>query len=314
MSNTVPSTAAGATVERSDASDRRVRDRTDLPVPASRKKPFWPWLLAGVAKHAVLIGLSVIFLVPFFWMVTGAFKTAADLNASPIVWLPDQMTFDNFAQASQLFPLLRYFANTAVICVLSVLGAVASSAMVGYGLARIPWPGRNVLFAVILSTAMIPFYVTMFPAFEIYRFLHLTNTWVPLILPQFLGVPIYIFLMRQFLMSIPKELSESARVDGANEWQIFTRVILPLIKPALVAVGLFQFLASWNDFLGPLIYLSDSRLYTISLGLNFFKGEYSTEFGPLMAVSTLAVIPVIVLFFFAQRTFIEGITLTGVKG
>ena len=314
MARTVPETVAGATVEVADVTDRPVADLPDHSLPGERRKPFWPRFLAGLAKHAVLIGLSIIFLVPFFWMVTGAFKTAADLNASPIVWIPDQMTFDNFSQAAQLFPLARYFFNTAVICVLSVIGAVASSAMVGYGLARIPWRGRNVLFAIILSTMMIPFYVTMFPAFEIYRFLHLTDTWVPLILPQFLGVPIYIFLMRQFMMSIPKELSESARVDGANEWQIFVRVILPLIKPALVAVGLFQFLASWNDFLGPLIYLSDARMYTISLGLNFFKGEYATEFGPLMAVSTLAVLPIILLFFFAQRTFIEGITLTGVKG
>lgn len=279
-----------------------------------RRKPLGPRLLAGVAKHCVLIGLSIIFLIPLIWMVTGAFKTAADLNAQPIVWFPDEITFDNFVQAAQLFPLARYFFNTFVICVLSMFGAIFSSAMVGYGLARIPWKGRNVLFAVILSTMMIPFYVTMFPAFEIWRALGLTDTWVPLILPHWLCVPIYIFLLRQFLMTIPKDLSESARIDGANEWQIFTKVILPLIKPALVAVGLFQFLASWNDFLGPLIYLSDPNTYTISLGLNFFKGEYSTEFGPLMAVSALAVLPIIVIFFFAQRTFIEGITLTGVKG
>lgn len=312
MTNVVP-TAAAVTVERVVDLDRS-QGAAAATLPGPRQKPFWPWLVSGLVKHAVLIGLSLVFLVPFIWMATGAFKTPADLNASPIVWFPDQFTFDNFAQAAQRFPLARYFFNTAVICLLSVVGAVASSAMVGYGLARIPWRGRSVLFAIILSTTMIPFYVTMFPAFEIYRFLNLTNTWVPLILPHFLGVPIYIFLMRQFLMAIPKELSESARVDGANEWQIFVRVILPLVKPALVAVGLFQFLASWNDFLGPLIYLSDSRLYTISLGLNFFKGQYSTEFGPLMAVSTLAVLPVIILFFFAQRTFIEGITLTGVKG
>lgn len=278
------------------------------------RKPLGRMILTGIAKHAVLIGLSVIFLIPLFWMVTGAFKTAADLNASPIVWFPGRMTFDNFGQAAELFPIARYFFNTAVVCVLSVIGAVASSAMVGYGLARIPWRGRNVLFGIILSTTMIPFYVTMFPVFEIWRSVGLTNSWVPLILPQFFGVPIYIFLLRQFLMSIPKELSESAKVDGANEWQIFTRVILPLIKPALVAVGLFQFLASWNDFLGPLIYLSDPDLYTISLGLSFFRGEYATEYGPLMAVSTLAILPIVILFFFAQRTFIEGITLTGVKG
>ncbi len=279
-----------------------------------RRRPLGPRILAGLAKHAVLIGLSLIFLIPLIWMATGAFKTAADLNASPIVWIPDQITFDNFTQAASLFPLARYFFNTLVISLLSVLGAVISSAMVGYGLARIDWPGRNVLFVTILATMMIPFYVTMFPAFEIFRTFGLTNTWVPLILPHWLGVPVYIFLLRQFLRSLPKELSESARIDGANEWQIFVRVILPLIKPALVAVGLFQFLASWNDFLGPLIYLTDPNLYTISLGLNFFKGEYATEFGPLMAVSTLAVLPVIILFFVAQRTFIQGITLTGVKG
>lgn len=279
-----------------------------------RRRPLVPRLLLALAKHAVLIGLSIMFIVPLFWMVTGAFKTAADINASPIVWFPNEITFDNFVQAANLFPLGRYFLNTAIISVLSVVGAVFSSAMVGYGLARIDWPGRNVLFVIILATMMIPFYVTMFPAFEIFRTFNLTDTWVPLIVPHCLGVPVYIFLLRQFLRSLPKELSESARIDGANEWQIFTRVILPLIKPALVAVGLFQFLASWNDFLGPLIYLSDPDLYTISLGLSFFRGEYASEYGPLMAVSTLAILPVIILFFVAQRTFIQGITLTGVKG
>ncbi|GAB3745863.1 carbohydrate ABC transporter permease [Microlunatus parietis] len=279
-----------------------------------RHRPLVPRLLLGLAKHAVLIGLSIMFIVPLFWMVTGAFKTAADINASPIVWFPDEITFDNFVQAALLFPLGQYFFNTAVISVLSVIGAVFSSAMVGYGLARIEWPGRNVLFVIILATMMIPFYVTMFPAFEIFRTFNLTNTWAPLIIPHCLGVPVYIFLLRQFLRSLPKELSESARIDGANEWQIFIRVILPLIKPALVAVGLFQFLASWNDFLGPLIYLTDPNLYTISLGLSFFRGEYASEYGPLMAVSTLAILPVIILFFIAQRTFIQGITLTGVKG
>lgn len=279
-----------------------------------RHKPLLPRILATLAKHAVLIGLSIIFLIPLFWMVTGAFKTAADLNASPIIWFPNQITFDNFSLAAQVFPLVRYFFNTTVICLLSMLGAVFSSALVGYGLSRIEWPGRNVLFVIILATMMVPFYVTMFPAFEIWRTLGLTDTWVPLIVPHWLCVPIYIFLLRQFLMTLPKELSESARIDGANEWTIFVRIVLPLIKPALVAVGIFQFLASWNDFLGPLIYLSDPNTYTISLGLNFFKGEYLTQFGPLMAVSALAMLPIIILFFFAQKMFIQGITLTGVKG
>src|SRR5690606_37913368 len=192
-----------------------------------RRRPLVPRLLLALAKHAVLIGLSIMFIIPLFWMVTGAFKTAADINASPIVGFPNEITFDNCVQAANLFPLGRYFLNTAIISVLSVVGAVFSSAMVGYGLARIDWPGRNGLFVIILATMMIPFYVTMFPAFEIFRTFNLTDTWVPLIVPHCLGVPVYIFLLRQFLRSLPKELSESARIDGANEWQIFTRVILP---------------------------------------------------------------------------------------
>lgn len=273
-----------------------------------------PRLLAGMAKHAVLIGLSVIFLIPLFWMITGAFKTPEVLNAVPTIWFPDTMTFDNFVQAFTVFPIFRFMINTFIVCILSVCGTIFSSAMVGYGLARIPWRGRNVLFGMILSTMMIPVFVTMFPSFEIYRALHLTNTWVPLILPSWLGVPVYIFLMRQFLMTIPQELSESARIDGAGEWAIFVRIILPLVKPALVAIGLFQFLISWNDLLGPLIYLSDPKLYTLSLGLSYFKGQFATDFGPLMAAATITVIPIIILFFFAQRMFIQGITLTGVKG
>jgi multiple sugar transport system permease protein len=306
---TSQSITTGASISAAQTADL---DRT-RPAPRPRR-PLMTVLLAGMAKHAVLIGLSVIFLVPLFWMITGAFKTADVLNAVPTVWFPDTMTFDNFVQAFKVFPMLRFMLNTFIVCLLSVAGAVFSSSMVGYGLARIPWRGRNVLFAVILSTMMIPTFVTMFPTFEIYRALHLTNTWVPLILPSWFGVPIYIFLMRQFLMTIPQELSESARLDGANEWSIFIRIILPLVKPALVAVGLFQFLISWNDLLGPLIYLSDPKLYTLSLGLSYFKGQFATQFGPLMAAATITVIPIIILFFFAQRLFIQGITLTGVKG
>jgi multiple sugar transport system permease protein len=222
-------------------------------------------------------------------------------------------TFENYIYGLKVFPFLRYFFNTAVVCVLSMVGATFSSAMVAYGLARIEWRGRRTLF-IIIGTMMIPFYVTMLPLFEIFRALGWVNKWAPLIVPHFFGVPLFIFLLRQFFMTIPMELSESARVDGASEWTIFWRVILPLAKPALAAVALFQFLASWNDLLGPVLYLSDYKTYTVSLGLNFFLGEYSTQFGALMAASTLVVLPVIIVFFLAQRTFIQGITLTGVKG
>jgi multiple sugar transport system permease protein len=288
--------------------------RSTATPPKPRPVGLWPRIAERIVQHTILIVLSVVFLIPLFWMVSGSVKTIGDMNAFPVVWFPKTLTLENYIYGLQVFPFARYFFNTAVICIASMIGAAFSSAMVAYGLARIQWRWRTPLFAVILGTMMIPFYVTMVPLFQIFRTLGWVNTWLPLIVPHFFGVPFFIFLLRQFFMSIPNEMSESARIDGASEWTIFIRVILPLAKPALAAVALFQFLASWNDLLGPLIYLSDASTYTVSQGLNFFRGEYSTQFGPLMAASTLVVIPVIVVFFFAQRTFIQGITLTGVKG
>ncbi|GAA4979973.1 carbohydrate ABC transporter permease [Actinopolymorpha pittospori] len=274
----------------------------------------WNKLAEKIVSHAFLIAASAIFMVPFFWMVSGSLKTGADLNAFPVVWFPNTLTLENYIAGLQVFPFLRYLFNTLVICAFSMVGAALSSSFVAYGLARIEWRWRTPLFVVLLSTMMIPFYVTMVPLFTMFRTLGWTDTYLPLIVPHFFGVPFYIFLLRQFFLSIPREMSESARMDGANELVIYWRIILPLAKPALAAVALFQFLNSWNDLLGPLIYLSDADSYTLSLGLTFFRSEYSSQFGPLMAASTVVVIPVIVVFFFAQRTFIQGITLTGVKG
>jgi multiple sugar transport system permease protein len=262
----------------------------------------------------VLIVLSLIFLMPFFWMVTGSFKIDSQLNAFPVVWFPDPVTLEHYLYGLTMVPFGLYIVNTLVICLFSVIGAAFSCSFVAYGLAKIDWPLRTPLFVLILCTTMIPFYATMVPLFSLFRTLGWTNTYLPLIVPHFLGVPLYIFLLRQFFMTIPNELLEAARIDGANELRIFWSLVLPLSKPALATVALFQFLNSWSDFLGPLIYLSDTSKYTVSLGLSFFQGQYSTEFGPLMAASTVVVIPVVILFFFAQKTFIQGITLTGVKG
>jgi multiple sugar transport system permease protein len=279
-----------------------------------RAPNWWLKVVEKIATHAVLIALSVMFLVPFFWMVSGSLKTGPDLNAFPVIWFPSTLTLENYIAGLQVFPFGRYLFNTLIVCAFSMIGAVLSSSFVAYGLSRIEWRWRTPLFVILLSTLMVPFYVTMVPLFTMFRSMGWTNTYLPLIVPHFFGVPFFIFLLRQFFLSIPKEMSESARLDGANELVIYWRIILPLAKPALAAVALFQFLASWNDLLGPLIYLSDADSYTLSLGLTFFRGEYSTQFGPLMAASTVVVIPVIVVFFFAQRTFIQGITLTGVKG
>ena len=291
-----------------------VAERTSNALQTGRRPGAWNKLAETIVGHALLITFSVIFMIPFFWMVSGSLKTGPDLNAFPVVWFPKTLTLENYIAGLQVFPFARYLFNTLVICAFSMLGAVLSSSFVAYGLSRIEWRWRTPLFVVILSTLMVPFYVTMVPLFTMFRAIGWTNTYLPLIVPHFFGVPFYIFLLRQFFMSIPKELSESARMDGANELVIYWRIILPLAKPALAAVALFQFLTSWNDLLGPLIYLSDADHYTLSLGLTFFRSEYSTQFGPLMAASTVVVIPVIVVFFFAQRTFIQGITLTGVKG
>ena len=267
-----------------------------------------------VATHAALIILSLIFIMPFFWMFTGSLKTDADLNALPIVWWPQTINLGNYIYGLQALPFALYIFNTLVICFFSMVGAVFSCSFVAYGVARIDWPLRTPLFVMILGTTMIPFYVTVVPLFTLFRSMGWVNTYLPLIVPTFFGIPFYVFLLRQFFLTIPRDLSDAARIDGANELSIFFRIILPLAKPALAAVALFQFLTSWSDFLGPLIYLSNQSRYTVSLGLSFFQGQYSTEYGAMMAVSVVLVIPVIILFFFAQRTFIQGITLTGVKG
>jgi multiple sugar transport system permease protein len=264
--------------------------------------------------HFVLIAFSLIFIVPFFWMVTGSFKTVPQLNAFPIVWFPDPVTLEHYIYGLQTIPFLLYVWNTIVICFFTVVGTVFSSSFVAYGLSRINWPLRTPLMLIILATTMVPFYVTMIPLFTLFRAMGWVNSYLPLIVPAFFGSPFYIFLLRQFFMTIPRELSEAARIDGTNELGIFVRIILPLARPALVTVALMQFLASWSDFLGPLIYISDPKKYTVSLGLSFFQGQYTSDFGALMAASTVMVLPIIVLFFFAQRTFIQGVTLTGVKG
>lgn len=291
-----------------------LRGRARAAAPRRRPSSGRQRLAEKVAAHTVLIVLSVVFFIPFFWMISGSLKDVANLNSFPVVWFPHKLTLENYIYGLRVFPFARYFGNTLLICVLSMTGAALSSSFIAYGLARIDWPLRKPLFIIILGTMMIPFYVTMVPLFSLFRSMGWVNTYLPLIVPTFFGVPFYIFLLRQFFMSIPRDLSDAARIDGANEFAIYARIILPLAKPALAAVALFQFLVSWSDLLGPLIYLSNSSSYTVSLGLTFYRSQYSTQYGPLMAASTVVVIPVVILFFFAQRTFIQGITLTGVKG
>lgn len=269
---------------------------------------------SSVIKHVVLILLGISFIFPLFWMIDTSMKPSFEQMSWPPVWIPHPFHWANYPQAMQFEPYFRYILNTLYYCVTTVIGTVVSCSIVAYGFARIEWPERNFLFFLMLATMMLPFQVTMIPLFILFKTMGWVGTFKPLIIPAFFGNAFQIFLLRQFFMTIPRSLSEAAYMDGASEFRIFYKIILPLAKPALATVALFQFMYSWNDFLGPIIYLNKSSLYTISLGLQQYVSSYGTQWGLLMAASTIATLPLIILFFFTQRTFIEGISISGLKG
>ncbi len=264
--------------------------------------------------YIVLTVLGLLFTVPFVWLLSTSLKPASQLFRLPPEWIPDPFTWSNYAKATTLIPFWLYLKNTLYIALFNVVASVASCSLVAYGFARIKWPGRDALFLVLVSTLMIPYPVTLIPTFLIFRDLGWINSPHPLTIPALTGNAFYIFLLRQFYMTIPQELSAAATIDGASEFQIFTRIVLPLARPALAVVALFTFMANWNDFLGPLVYLSDREQYTLAIGLYGFLSRSGSQWGPLMAAATIMVLPIIALFFLAQRTFIQGITLTGIKG
>ncbi|MET3847515.1 carbohydrate ABC transporter permease [Paenibacillus sp. OAE614] len=264
--------------------------------------------------HVCLILLGITFLFPFVWMLSTALKPEAQIFKWPPEWIPDQFLWSNFPEALTFVPFGTYVLNTLTICIWTMVGTCVSSALVAYGFAKIQWPGRNVLFMIMLSTMMLPSQVTMIPIFVIFKKIGWVGSYKPLIIPAFLGGAFFIFLLRQFFLTIPQELSEAAKIDGCSEFRTFWQIILPLARPAFATVALFTFMNNWNDFMGPLIYLSDEKMYTVSLGLQQFIGQYGTRWGMLMAASTVATLPIIILFFFAQKTFIQGISTTGIKG
>lgn len=268
----------------------------------------------GFLQHMLLAALGVSFLLPFYWLITTSLKTDSQVFQSPPVWVPHPVKWSNYPEALTYIPFLRYTLNTLIICALTVLGAVFSNSLVAYSFGRIRWPGRDILFVVLLSTMMIPAQVTMIPVFTIFKSLGWVNTIKPLVVPAFLGNAFFIFMLRQFYRSIPQELSEAAKLDGCSELDTYWRVILPLAKPALAMVALFTFIGAWNDFMGALIYLNDDLKYTLSLGLQQFVSQHGPEWSLLMAASTVMTLPIVALFFLTQKTFIEGITLTGIKG
>ena len=264
--------------------------------------------------YIVIAVLSVLFAAPLVLMLSTALKSSTDVVGFPPRIIPHPFVWKNYPDALTAVPFLLYVRNTILVVGLNVIGVTASSSFVAYGFSRIVWPGRNALFVLVLATMMLPYQVLAIPLYIVFRHLGWINTFYPLIVPAFFGDAFSIFLLRQFFMGIPNDLSDAAEIDGANELYTFARIILPLTKPALMTVALFQFLYSWNDFFAPLLYLNNQKLYTLSLGLQQYQNSHSTNWPQLMAASTVITIPVIVLFFFTQKTFIQGITLTGLKG
>jgi multiple sugar transport system permease protein len=264
--------------------------------------------LRTVIHHCALILFGAFFLMPFLWLLSTSLKTNDQIVQGSETWVPQPITLQNYANAFATVPLIGYAKNTLIVTTLSVLGALLSNTVVAYGLSRIKWRFREFFFVATLATLMLPFQVTMVPLFIMFSRLHWTNTFLPLIVPCFFGNAFYIFLLRQFFLGIPRELSEAARIEGASEIQILWHIILPLARPALFAVALFQFLFSWNDFMGPLIYLNDQSKFTLALGLaNMQSAIGLSDFGTIMAAALVTIAPVILLFVLTQRYFIEGI-------
>ncbi|MEC0126495.1 carbohydrate ABC transporter permease [Paenibacillus pabuli] len=264
--------------------------------------------------YLCLIVASAFFIIPFIWLISTSLKPLTQVFTFPPEWIPHPILWSNYSRAVEYIPFWTYLKNTAIITIVSTLGVIISCPLVAYSFAKLEYRGRGILFFVTLAVMMIPGQVTMIPLFLLFTKLGWVGTPLPLIVPQFFGVPIYIFLLRQFFMGLPDALREAARLDGASEFRIYLQIMFPLAKSAVLAVALFQFMGSWTDFMGPLLYLTNEPSYTVSLGLQQFQSQKGSEWGLLMAVSTLMTLPIIVLFFFLQKTFISGITFSGIKG
>lgn len=267
-----------------------------------------------VLPRIVLIAICALFVVPFYWMVVTSLKETPELTQFPPSLLPERWAWGNFGEAMRFIDFPKLFVNSVVITAGATVGAVISNTIIAYGFSRISWPGRDFVFYVVIATIFIPFPVIMVALFDIFAKIGWVNTYYPLIVPAFFGNPFYIFLLRQFMLGIPRDLSDAARVDGASEFQIFARVILPLSLPAVTVVAIFAAIAAWNEFLLPLIYLQDEDKYPLSIGLALFRSTHDVTSNLLMAAATLVVLPVVLLFIGFQRFFIEGITVGGVKG
>jgi multiple sugar transport system permease protein len=266
-----------------------------------------------IGSIVAVAGVTVGFAFPFVVMVLTAFKPTDEVFRLPPQLLPRTWTVENFRAATEGIPFWRYVRNTLFVSACCVTGSVVSCPLVGYSLAKLRWAGQRVVFATVLATMMVPPQVTLIPLYLFWDRLGLVGSYAPLIVPTFLGTPFFIFLARQFMMKLPDDLLDAARLDGASELRIYVTIVLPLARPVLATIAVFQFVWTWTDFLNPLIYLNDERHYTLSIGLYRFFSEHGVDWGPLMAASVLFALPAFAVFMIGQRYFVDGIVTTGFK-
>ena len=265
--------------------------------------------------YLFLIVGSVVCMFPFYWMIRSSFMDIGQIFVMPPMLFPDPVVTTNYADALDVLPYWRYLANTLIVVISNVGGSILSASICAFSFSRLRWPGRDKVFMVILTSLMMPGIVTMIPTFVMWSKMGLTNSLVPLCVPIWVGGSVYnVFLFRQFFMGIPRELDEAAYVDGASFFRVYWQIVMPLSKSAMVVVGIFAFLNSWNDFMGSLIYLNEESKYTLSLGLQLFQGSYGAQWQLLMAASLLVLLPAVVVFFLGQRHILDGIATTGIKG
>jgi ABC-type glycerol-3-phosphate transport system permease component len=274
--------------------------------------------LRRVGRGALVYGLAIpgaiLFLLPFLWMLSTSIKAPNEIFLFPPKWIPETLHLENYTEALALAPFDLYLRNTLFVTLGNVLGNLISCTLAAYAFARLRARGRNVLFLLVLATLMLPYWVTLIPQYVLFSSIGWSNSFAPLMVPPWFGWPFFIFLLRQFFMTIPRELEEAARLDGASTLGILWHIIVPLSKPALATVAVLAFIGNWNNFLGPLIYLRDPDLHTLAIAVQRFRGSYGNlYYHYMMAVSVLVVIPIIAIFFFAQRYLIRGIVMTGLK-
>ena len=284
------------------------------------QRSFWSskrrvYVTKMVLVYLLLIIGGIAISIPFIWMVSTSLKQLGQVFLFPPVWIPQPIMWHNYIEAMTAVPFGTYFKNTVIISTISVVGLMLASSLAAYAFARLHWKGRDVMFVLVLSTMMLPSQVTLIPQFIVFRYLKWIDTFYPLTVPVFFGGGAFnIFLLRQFFRTIPEDLADAARIDGCSEYGIYGRIMMPLAKPALTTVAIFTFIGTWNDFMGPLLYLNSPDKFTVSRGLAMFRSVLYTRWDLLMAASTAMTLPIILVFFAAQRYFVQGVVLTGLKG